>query len=388
VASTSTVGTGRGATESEACAVARAELARQILGDPTWLDVVTLDLGREPPRARAEPAGGFTCEMALTGSDTAATLVEFEQAHPHVSAPEPWHDALYGFVAAHMARHACARRAALFEVECEEPPTEEADEALASVAAGVSLAPVYLGGVPTDAQGKLLRRPGVLVMFHGVPIGGVPLVISGGDGTEAQRLSTDERGVARVGRRGQLWERATAVVDAAALLGPLAHHWPPDAVVLQARPVDARRWAVVTSPGTPDDFARAVAERLTRAGLSREVKIDAQVRESLRTASPTDLPVLADLLGGRLDVVFATSVESRFAGRASGGRVWHEATAKVEARDAWTGRVLATVEVKAKATGSGDEDAAAAARRSVADPLVGKVLSNAAIPIPDELRPK
>jgi hypothetical protein len=316
----------------------------------------------------------------------------FEVTDPQIEAPRAWHDVLYAFVYAHAAVQICERRRALFEGTCEVGDTADADAGLRQLAAGLSLVSAHQGGVPVAADRRPLRQPAVYAMWQGVPAPGVPLVVSDPEADDMQSVRTDAQGRAKLHIDDGPWSRPLRVsVDAVGLVGPLHEAWPATEVELDARPADLRRWGLLVTGGdgrldARSPFVETLIGRMRARGLGEPVAIGPAAGQRVLDASAAargrSVAALADALGGRLDVLLVVDVRSEFASRMGGSRVWYEARAGVDAHDAWTGRILARLDVAETASGVGDERADAAARKKAAETVVEQVLQNERIPGP------
>ena len=381
----------RGPTEDEAYAAARHSLAQAVLGDAAWAELAGLEVHRRDvdPQASIRTSDGVDVAVGLPRERVSALVLELESSEPPARGPIAWQDTLQAYLRAHVAAHACVRRIELFSVQCEATLTDEVDAAIADLGNGLALVPAYRDGVPVDPQGRALREPAVFVVWRGVPLAGLPMRVDGpgAAGVAEDRLVTDAQGRARVLLRDGAELGALRLrVDGPALLGPRAHAAPRTEVKLEPRPVSRQRWALVIdhrgrAPRTRDrDPAGAVVTaRLRSAGLESPRALADHDAETLRTASADRrgerLLTVADAMSGQLDLLLVLSYDTRFASRMGGGRVWYEAEGTLEARDAWTGRVLAQAKTRVEADGMGDDEADAAARRTLAEALTTEVLA-------------
>jgi hypothetical protein len=382
---------GVGATEVEAHAAALAGLAQALFGAAAWADVMRVDVydpQTDPRRVQTSDSGVFEVTLGLSRSRAAAVLSAASMAQPQVTGPAIWRDTVYAFLYAHVGALVCERRRALFSVQCEPGDTTEADGALEAMARQCSLVGAYVGGVPLDTEGHLVRAPGIYALCDGVPVADVPVVASSGVSELRQSAQTDARG--RAGFEAfarDLWTGPIRVgVDASAVLGPLHETWPNVEVILEARPIGSKRWTGLVSQGARADegFSAALAEALESAGLEPPVSVRAEHASTLLQASAQSRPEVfsqvAEVLGGRVDLVLVSDVQSQFAARMGGSRVWYEARGVLFAHDAWSGRVLARVEATAEASGVGDARADRAARQKLAQMLAKRWLETMEVP--------
>lgn len=375
-------GVGEGADEQAAYESAQAKLAEALLGDARWLSFtpVTLHDRAQDPYQAVRTSGGWEVAIGLDEGRTATTLDAMTYAKPTFEGPQVWHDALYQVLATHAAKVVCERRASLYAVACDAAPTDEDDARLQQLGEDLHLASVVTGGVPTDATGVVLRPGGILVTWNGAPVEGLPLAIERPDGTRSA-TRTNAAGMANLSVEvGSKWPGAFVVhVDGGRMVGPLDSQsaWP--SLEVQARTIDAHRWALVFEDGTRADdvFARGVRAAL-RDGLGDPVVLDAKATKALRTVGPAErarvLAALADAMGGALDVVVLVKAESRFASRAGGSRVWFEASSQVVVHEVWGAGELGRGRVEATASGVGDRRADEAARRELAQKASKRVL--------------
>lgn len=377
-------GVGEGADEQAAYESAQAKLAEVLLGDARWVSFIPVtlhDRAQDPYEAVRTQEGGWEVAIGLDEGRTATTLDEMTYAKPTFEGPQVWHDALYQVLAIHAAKVLCERRASLYSVACDAPPTEEDDARLQRLGEDLQLATVLRGGVPTDADGMVLRPGGVVVTWNGTPVEGLPLKIERPDGSRSG-TQTNAAGVANLPIGvGSKWPGAFVVrVDGGRMVGPLESQatWP--SLEVQARPLDARRWTLVfeDATGADDAFAKGLRAAL-RVDLGDPVTLDAKAVKALRTAGPAErarvLATLADTMGGTLDVVVLVKAQSRFASRAGGSRVWFEASSEVVIHEVWGAGELGRGKVEATASGVGDRRADEAARRELAQKASQRVLS-------------
>lgn len=376
-------GTGEGADELAAYESAQAKLAETLLGDARWLSFmpVTLHDRAQDPYEAVRTSGGWEVAIGLDEGRTATALDAMTYAKPTFEGPQVWHDALYQVLATHSAKVVCERRASLYSVACDAQPTEEDDARLQRLGDDLHLASVVTGGVPTDVDGMVLRPGGVVVTWNGAPVEGLPLEIERPDGSRVG-ARTNAAGVANLSIEvGSKWPGAVVVhVDGGRMVGPLDSQstWP--SLEVQARTLDARRWALVFEDGTKADdiFAKGLRAAL-RKDLGDPVTLDAKAVKALRTVGAAErarvLVVLADAMGGALDVVVLVKAESRFASRAGGSRVWFEASSQVVVHEVWGAGELGRGKVEATASGVGDRRADEAARRELAEKASQRVLS-------------
>ncbi len=375
-------GVGEGADEQAAYESAQAKLAETLLGDARWVTFtpVTLHDREQDPYQAVRTSGGWEVAIGLDEGRTATTLDAMTYAKPTFEGPAVWHDALYQVLATHAAKVVCERRASLFSVACDAPPTDEDDARLQRLGEDLHIASVVTGGVPTDAAGVVLRPGGILVTWNGAPVEGLPLQIERPDGSRTG-ARTNAAGVANLSIEvGSQWPGAFVVhVDGGRMVGPLEGRgaWP--SLEVQARTLDARRWALVFEDGTmaEDAFANGLRAAL-RDDLGQPVKLDAKAIKALQTVGPAErarvLAALADTMGGALDVVVLVKAQSRFASRAGGSRVWFEASSQVVVHEVWGAGELGRGELEATASGVGDRRADEAARRELAQKASKRIL--------------
>ncbi len=375
-------GVGEGADEQAAYESAQAKLAEALLGDARWMTftpVALHDRARDAYQAVRTP-DGWEVAIGLDEGRAATTLDAMTYAKPTFEGPEVWHDALYQVLATHAAKVVCERRASLYSVACDAPPTDEDDARLQRLGEDLHLSSVVTGGVPTDASGVVLRPGRILVTWNGNPVEGLPLEVERPDGTRSE-TQTNAAGIANLSIEvGSQWPGAFVVhVDGGRMVGPLDSEtgWP--SLEVQARTLDARRWTVVFEDGTRADdmFAKELRASL-RADLGAPVTLDAKAIKALRTVGPAErarvLAALADKMGGALDVVVLVRAQSRFASRAGGSRVWFEASTEVVVHEVWGAGELGRGKLEATASGVGDRRADEAARRELAKKASKRIL--------------
>ena len=385
-----------GGSDDEARGLAQLELARGLLGDPAWLEIVPLDLHdatRDPARVERLADGRVRATFGLSRARAAELLSAFAVGEVRVQGPAAWSETLQTCLLAHVASIACERRRSLFGSECEAVDASEADTALVELLSTLSLAPAHLGGVPLDAKGRPLRAPGAYALWRGIPTEGIPLVArwAGDEQAEPMASRSDARGQATFAFDVErAWPGSlTIAVDTRALLGPLlADGLPEIRVSIDGRPAGLQRWgAVVVESGSPiaaGPVLDGLADRLGRHGLGRPVEIPGTHAQTLARGDKTPQQVMAlgDALGGRIDVVFVVQVESRFANRMGGTRVWYEARGKLEVYEAWSGRLLTTTQTTSNGSGLGNERADEASRRALGEALAEQVLQSIEVPKP------
>lgn len=381
---------GQGAGENEAYAAARQALAAAVLGDAAWADVVAVDVHRrdvDPQRVTASPGGPMEVELGVSRERVAELLDALAEGEPAPQGPEAWREPLTLYLRAHAAARACLQRRALLAAACEVTPTTEVDAAVAELGRGLELIAAQPDGVPVDARGRALRSPTALVRWRGALLPGLPLRVEADDpaALALDQAMSDERGHASVTLAdGAAMPPLRLLVDGAALLGPHHDAAPRGAVRLEPRAVGLGRWALVVvrgaAAGASDDAGATVGARLRGGGMGEPQSLPARDVAALRDA-PADrrtprITALADAMQGRLDLVLVLSYDTRFASRMGGGRLWYEAEGTLEAVDAWTGQVRAKASTRVEADGVGDERAAAAARRKLAEALAADVLAS------------
>jgi hypothetical protein len=395
---------GRAASEGVAYAIALHELAKTLLGDPAWLEVVPLEIHdrRVDALALETDAQGMTrVTVGLSRVRAATILSAFTETELRIDGPPAWRETLQTFFLAHVARNACERRRALFETECETVDTAEVDAALAELASGVVLAPAYFGGVPLDGQARPLRAPRAYVLWRGLPASDVPVVAHWPGETEAAvaLARSDSRGEVAVGLAAERpWPGAMSLaVDAQAFLGPLHDRFPEVSVSVAGRPVDLQRWgAVVRERGgrvvlAADPVVDGLNDHLKHNGVAGATAIPEKHSNVIASAETRKLSekltAMADALAGRVDVLFVVELDSRYTSRMGGGRVWYEARGELEAFDVWSGQRLASIRTSATASGLGNERADEAARRALGQALAQLVLASPDIPAPPTTQP-
>ena len=373
-------GEGTGATEQEAAAAAREALLTALLGEAGWATLAELPVDRLQPSTTGAAAGGQAhARIDLGRAEAAALISAFQEAEPDMVGPAPWRDVLYPFLKAHIAARACEQRRRLFAVECETGDTAEVDDALAQLTTEVELSPPFPDGIPADRDGLPLRPASVYVLWRGLPIANVPVIATSPEGGELQAKS-DARGVAIISPSAAAsWSTLDVRVDTAALLGPLRGAWPDRPVTLTTRAVDGRRFTLLFTQGDAE-LATALESRLEQHGAPEPATVTKETAREIASAEgdarARKIIALADASSGRIDVVLVLSAESRFAGRMGSSKSWSEASGSVQIHDAWTGRVIATIEDSATASGVGEERASRAARDKLATALADRVLAS------------
>ena len=380
---------GRGFGENEAYAAALHALADAVLGDVAWADVMTIEVHRrngDPQRVTILP-DGVEVTLGLPRERAAQVVQALQDGEPEPRGPEVWREPLAMLLRAHSAAQACQQRRKLFGVECEPSPTAEADAAVARLTEGLVFVSAYPDGVPVDAKGRALREPSVFLQWRGAPLSGLPLRVQAKDPSvlAMDEVVSNGFGQAKVALvAGKVLPSLQLVIDGEALLGPRRDAAPKAEIRIEPRAVGLGRWALVVirgaSPTGPDDeAAAAVRMRLRSSGLGEPQRLDARDEAALR-ATPADrrapkIIALADAMAGRVDLLLLLTYDTRFASRMAGGRLWYEAEGTLEAYDAWTGRVRARVDARVEADGVGDDRAAAAARKQLAEALAPKLIT-------------
>lgn len=381
--------TGRGAGENEAYAAARSALAEAVLGDAAWADLMTIEVHRrdvDPQRVTMVP-GGVEVALGLPRERASLVVQALADGEPEPQGPVVWREPLTLYLRAHAAAQACRQRRALFGVECEPSSTQEVDDTLAKLGEGLVLVSAYPDGVPVDHRGRALREPTVFALWRGVPLAGLPLRAEADDpaALALDQLVSNGHGQAQVSLTdGATLPAMRLVVDGEAMLGPRRDAAPQAELRIEPRAVGLGRWALVVLRGAPagsDDEAAAVVQgRMRGSGLGEPQKLAARDVTALRDA-PADrrarrITGLADAMAGRLDLLLVLSYDTRFASRMGGGRLWYEAEGTLEAYDVWSGQVRARAQARVEADGVGDERAASAARRKLAEALAADVLAS------------
>ena len=366
---------GVGATEAEAEARAREQLAARLLGDPQWqrlLPVVIHDPARDVgPVVIGRSEGEVRVALGLSKVRAVEVVSSMEMAEIAVGGPAAWRETLYAYMAAHTAAHACERRRELFEAQCEPGELTEVDAALAELASAVSFAPEFSGGLPTDEGGAVLRVPEVFVLHLGAPLAGVPVRVRS---DASSPVVSDALG--RVAIAGEPSQGVALQVDAQALLGPLASAWPQRTLELQPRRLDPARYRVLAEKDRrAPDLLDAVDDALQQAvGRGPSVASETTERDLAPTAAGR-AQWLRRMTGRGDPVDFIVLVGGRwgFASRMGGGRVWYEASGFIEVVRAWDGVSLARVQTSVRANGVGDRQAETAARGQLVQTLLAEL---------------
>ena len=367
---------GQGRDREEATLDAERELAARLLGDPAWLVLYPVRL-HDPKHdvgpVVSESADAVSVSLGLSRARAAALMSQLEMSSPELGGPPAWRDVMYGFVAAQGAAHVCERRRALFDATCEQGDLEQSRSAIAELATSVTLVPTYRDGVPVDHEGRVLRAPSVFVLWNGVPVGDVPVVVEG-QRIDAHVSDAAGRVALELEVGAPMPTAAHARVDAEALLGPLAPVWPDVTVGLAPRPITLTRWTVAVSPNTDRDVVEDLRTALSKSGLGAPADSSAALLREVAGASPSkrgkSLAAIADDARGAVDYVVLGDLESAFASRMGGSRVWFEARGHLEVFEAWSGTSVARVEAKERASGVGDARADEAARAKLVSTLV------------------
>jgi hypothetical protein len=378
---------GRGPSENEAYAAARRALAEAVLGDAAWADVLDIEVHRRDvdPQRVTMVGGEVEVALGLPRERAALAVAALEEVEPEPQGPVVWHERRLAYLRAHAAAQACLQRRALFGAACEPGPTQEVDAAVAQLGEGLVLVAAQRDGVPVDARGRALRPPTVFALWRGVPLAGLPLRV---ETDEPAALALDQvmsngHGQAEVPLvRDVALPPLRLVVDGEALLGPRRAAAPRAELRLEPRTVGLGRWGLVVVRGanaSTDEAAAVIRTRLRGSALGEPQAIAPRDEATLRDA-PEDrrarrITGLADAMGGQLDLLLVLSYDTRFASRMGGGRLWYEAEGTLEAHDAWTGRVVAKAQTRVEANDVGDDRAAAAARRKLAESLAAELLT-------------
>lgn len=379
---------GRGASENEAYTAARLALAEAVLGDAAWADLMSIEVHRRDvdPQRVTMVAGGVEVALALPREQVSLAIQALEEGEPAPQGPEVWRQPLTLYLRAHAAAQACQQRRARLGEECEPSPTQEVDAAIAELGEGLVLVAAQPDGVPVNARGRALRQPTVFALWRGVPLAGLPLRVEADDpaALALDQAVSNGHGQAQVTlTEGVALPPLRLVVDGEALLGPRREAAPRAEIRLEPRTVGLGRWGLVVVRGATaskdDEAAGVIRTRLRGSGLGEPQPIAARDETALRDAPPDRrarrITGLADSMSGKLDLLLVLSYDTRFASRMAGGRLWYEAEGTLEAYDAWTGRVRATAQARVEADGAGDDRAAAAARKKLAEALAADVLA-------------
>jgi len=405
----------QGASEEEAYRIATRRLAEAVYGDAAWaryLPGTIHDRDHDPIRVdRTE--GGVAVRVGLSRQRVEGMLAVLET--PPATAPPsdvPLNRDLFELLRTARAELACARTEVLFDTPCAgggDDLRTTADR-VADLATRILLEPVYPDGVPIGDEGMPLRPPAVRARYalegdERSPAPDLPLSAASTDDREdendggspsespdaprgAQQAVTDAQGLARFPLSGdRRWRGPLRVtVDANALLGPLASHWPGEiGVLLRGREIGPERWVAVVrervqgSPAAEPVVKPTLLRALQAQGLGPplagediEGALDATASvETLRG----QLPTIVDQTRGRLDVVLVVEADSEFARRAGAQRVWYEARGGVTALSVWTGRELAAVDGAVTVQGLGEIRADRAARTQLALALAAELVA-------------
>ena len=362
------IGRGIGATEDEAYAAAREDLARALFDDPAWADVTDVEVhrrGDDPQRVERQEEGRVTVMLGLPRARAAAVLSAFENAEPRVRGPEAWTQTLHTYANEHLAAHTCLRRRALFGSSCEPPDTTEVDGAVTALLDEVKLVPGLRDGVPVDAQGQARVDGTVYVLWRGLPLPGAAVAV----GSPPRTLTTDDHGRVVLPTTDGKFTPTAVAFDPSALLGPVATDLPAPKVEVKAREASARRYAlVVRGPSGTEPVAAALAKNLESFG--RPAKLDPAHHKRLVVVTKGDfaaeLPEIARQSAGDFDVVILVDYDCAFASRMGGNRVWYEASGSLSIYDAWSGKSTLHEAIRAKANGVSDTSADEAARAKLA----------------------
>ncbi|MFW6051543.1 MAG: hypothetical protein ACODAU_10230 [Myxococcota bacterium] len=382
-------------------AVRRLEVA--LYGTAGWAELAGApvhDPEGDPTRLVPED-GAARAVVGLTRETVRGHLEALPDRLAVPDAPAWLADSLEEALRVHAVRLACERRRALLDADCEPVDTDGVDAEVRTLALSILIEPKYEGGVPLDDARRPLRAPAVVARRVGAqgglePVRGLWLRARwAGEADEEGEGGGLERRRVRTGADGQAafplaeeaaWPGTLRIeVDAGAWLGPLARLWAGQAVRVDGRATNLRRWgALVTErvggSGAPDGiFADALRHALDDRGAAGAVSLRTEHRERLERAHRAGrlervLPEVADDLGGRLDVLLVAEVDSEFASRMGTSRVWYEARGRVRALDAWTGSTLATVESAVTEPGVGDRRADRAARQGLGRALAEALL--------------
>ncbi len=369
------IGRGLGATEDEAYAAAREDLARALFDDPAWADLTEVEVhrrGEDPQRIAREGEGRVTATLGLARARAAAVLSAFENAEPQVRGPQAWTQTLRTYANEHLAAHTCLRRRALFGSSCEPPDTTEVDGAVAALIDEVKLVPGLRGGVPVDAQGLARVDGTVYVLWRGLPLPGAAVAV----GSPPRTLTTDDHGrVVLPTDEGRF--AATAVAfDPGALLGPVAANLAAPKLEVKARDASPRRYAlVVRGPGDADPVEAALTKGLSDYGAPAKLEPAQRKRLAVVTKGEfaPEMPEIAQQAAGDFDVVILVDYDCAFASRMGGNRVWYEATGSLSIYDAWSGKSTLHEAVRAKANGVSDASADTAARAKLASEVAERI---------------
>ncbi|HWN68978.1 MAG TPA: hypothetical protein VNM90_15175, partial [Haliangium sp.] len=382
---------GIGASESEAYEQALTMLETEVYGDDPWARDSGLAV-HDPDQDlihREEAAGKrVRVLLGLERERLDGLLQELASQPMPASVPPSLSQALASPHGMYMEALACERRLELLDEPCEGPRREDIAAELQALAREVRLRTRLTGGVPLDGENRPLRPLEIVaerVSARGAitPLAGVPLVLvqADVDAESVPKARTDQTGVARFALPdGETWSSDTRVaLDVEAFLGPLAEMWPQNALAPPARQATIKRWSVVVtervqgSQARQPIFAASLDRAMRAAGGDPMVALPVEAMRKITTATPATLPrvlpVLADELQGRLDVLVVAELDSEYASRMGAYRVWYEARVRVQVYDVWTGKRLTELQDAVTATGVGDERADQAARAQLAEKL-------------------
>lgn len=383
------------ATEEEAYREALGKLEAAIYGTDTWAQALGVSL-HDPERDFLEKSGqggGVKVTVGIERERLTEFLTQIAEQPWQTSLPAPFAEPVRTAYGLKLERFVCVRRIEFLGEECTAPDDETISAKLQDLAREIVLRPVYDEGVPVDAQGRPLRP--IKIMAEHVPstgarmpVVGLPLVAVQPEGAqilEATQATTDPAGMARFAFvQGAAWSSDVRVtLDRDVLLGPLASLWPDSPLVPTARTVGLERLGVVAVERVKGQavadghFVASLGQTLRERGKELPVAVPADAARALPAAQPRKLasmlPELADRLGGRLDVLILVEVDSEYASRMGTHRVWYEARGRARVYDAWTGKLLTTIEETVTAPGVGDERADHAARAQLATKLADRL---------------
>ncbi len=379
---------GEGESEDAAYANAVTELENKLYGSAEWaavLDVPVHDRNRDSTEM-SQDAGMARASVGVSRDRVTEILAAVEQAPWRPEVPQPLAEATGNAAQAHLSALLCQRRQALLQTECDPTSVEEANAQLQDLASALRLRSYYAGGVPVDNKNRPLRPLTIVVELQvgGIwqPVSGVPVAVVVEDADDASGIvesaegSSDENGkVTFAIVQGATWpSRLQVGLVRAALLGPLAELWPALELPVPGREIEIGRWALVATERVQGEstgnrvFANKLA-RLMGRGTRLPMELESQLAKDRREALAGKLPALADSWEGKVDVLLVAKVDSDYAGRLSARQRWYEASGSIQVYNAWTGKLVKTLDDTVKASGVGEQRADQAARQKLAENL-------------------
>lgn len=415
-------GTGEGDDRDAAYAVAAAQLTSALLTEEgaryaAHAGIAAHDAKADYLAEKDIQGGRVQVTIGLTATRANAVLAAMDEHHWDVRGPGFMSEILAPVMAARVAAVTCQQRTRFRSVAppppgpdvaepappqepgCPDLPDASADASaeVAELIASVRLRPYYNGGVPLAADGRPLRS--VLLVAERqtggqwLPFAGLPVVVEGGADAglfATSKIESDDSGLAILSFvQGVTWpdEGVAVAIDRQHLLGPFADLWPAEraTVALQGRKIGMKRWTLISDErvdgksASADAFAEALDRTVRNGGGGSMVRIKSSVAKKLLSAAPGDLtsqlPDLADVWDGDIDILVVSRAQSNFAGRMSTTSVWFEAKAEIVVYSAWTGQEVARFQDRSTASGIGNERADREARTRVAEKLAAKLLA-------------